>query len=153
LLAILLFKALPVYAGVITVFIDIKPNSCPNPLSCRAGGLISVAILGTETLNVEDINPASVELLGVPATRSDIEDVSQPFTDELSTCFDCNEAGADGFDDLVLKFDKRAVLTALGSAGVSDGNCIRRSDILTGELFDGTFIEGEDSILIRCKNR
>jgi len=150
LLSILLFKALPVYAGeMIPVFIDIKPDSCPNPLNCKAGGFISVAILGTEDLDVADIDPSTVQLEGEFAIRFNLEDVATPFEGEFSEdCLSCNEAGGDGLLDLVLKFDKRDVVEAI--SGFVDGECLKLT--LTGELFDSPGIIGGDIVLIRCKN-
>ncbi len=147
LLSILLFKALPVYAGT-SVFIDIKPNSCPNPLNCKAGGFISVAILGTDTLDVTDIDLSTVQLEGVSPIHSDLEDVATPFTDDLVDCLSCNEDGADGFLDLVLKFDKQDILAAIGF--FSDGECLTL--MLIGDFLDGSPFDGEDNVLIRCKN-
>jgi len=152
LLAILLFKALPVYAGVpipvFPVFIDIKPNSCPNPLNCKAGGLLSVAILGAEDFDVADIDPDSVRLEGVAPIRSNLEDVATPFEVARGDCSSCTEGFGDGLLDLVLKFDKQDVVAALGS--VSDGDCLVL--ILRGDLNDGTVFIGLDNVLIRCKN-
>jgi len=99
LLSILLFKALPVYGGSvgISVFIDIKPNSCPNPLNCKGGGFISVAILGTDSFDVNDIDPSTLRISGTFATHSNIEDVATPFEGELADCSfsSCTEDGPD----------------------------------------------------------
>lgn len=144
LLAILLFNALPVYAGF-TPPMDIQPGSCPNALNCKAGGVISVAILGTSGIDVSVIDPSTIELEGVAALRWDIDDVSTPFTDPLEDCFACNTLGADGMDDLVLKFNRQEVVEAIGP--VTDGECIELE--LTGELFDGAPFNISDNVLIR----
>ncbi len=52
-----------------------------------------------------------------------------------------------GFDDLGLKFDTQAIVAALGS--VSDGDQLALT--LTGELNDGTAIEGQDCIIVKSK--
>ena len=106
LLAIFLFNALPVYA-VLTPFLDIQPGSCPNALNCKAGGVISVAIVGSAGIDVTGLDPSTIRLEAVAPLRWDIDDVSTPYTDPLEDCFACNTLGADGFDDLVLKLVDR----------------------------------------------
>lgn len=44
---------------VITVEIDIKPNSNPNSINTNSMGKVPVAILGSESLAVTETNPSS----------------------------------------------------------------------------------------------
>jgi len=62
---------------------------------------------------------------------------------------DCTEEGTDGFDDLSLKFDTQDIVTALGA--VNDGDVVVLT--LTGELSDGTPIEGADCVVIKKKGK
>ena len=55
--------------------------------------------------------------------------------------------GADGFDDLSLKFDTQAIVAALGV--VYDGE--QKVLTLTGNLNDGTPIKGKDCVVIISK--
>jgi predicted outer membrane repeat protein len=128
------------------VSLDIKPQSCPNPLNVREKGILPVAILGTADLDVNDIDPSSVQLEGVPTLRSSVDDISTPVADPLYEC-DCTTNGADGFDDLELKFDTQEIIAALGA--FNDGDEIVLT--LTGNLFDGKAIEGQDCIIIKSK--
>ena len=64
-------------------------------------------------------------------------------------CLNCTEDGPDGELDLVLKFDKEAVVAFLGA--VNDGDCVELT--LTGKLLDGTPISGSDHVLIRKKSK
>ena len=136
----------------ISVALDIKPQSCPNPLNVRAPGgrakkskaVLPAAILGMADFDVADIDPATVTLEGVPALRWNIEDVSTPVSDEAEEC-ECNTEGADGHPDLTLKFDKSSIVEALGE--VYDGDTIALT--IAGELTDGTAIEGTDCVVIR----
>ena len=57
---------------------------------------------------------------------------------------DCNNLGPDGYLDLALKFDAQEIFAALG--GVSDVEV--RILTLTGNLFNGVNIIGEDVIII-----
>ncbi len=134
--------------------VDIKPGSCPNPFNLKSRGVLPVAILGMEGLDVATIDPSSVRLLGVPPLRSAYGDVSTPFelsvTKEYSS--DCSAEGPDGFTDLTLKFDRQEVVRAMADLfgeGVTDGAVLSLS--LTGELFDefgSTPWLGEDIVTV-----
>ena len=89
-----------VYGEAINVDVDINPKFCPNPLNIASNGFLTVAILGTGDVDVSYIDPLTVELNGVSATRSSYEDVSTPA--EPGEC-NCNTDGPDGFTDLVLR--------------------------------------------------
>jgi len=129
-----------------SINMDIKPQSCPNPLNIKRKGVLPVAILGSANFDVNDVDVSSVELEGVSPLRSSIEDVSTPVADPQDEC-DCTTDGADGFDDLTLKFDTQDIVTALGT--VNDGDTLVLT--LTGNLNDGTPLEGQDCIIIKAK--
>ncbi len=131
----------------ISVNIDIKPESCPNPLNVKSKGVLSVAILGTEGFDVTEIDTASIRLEGAAPIRSVIEDVSTPLLDKQDEC-DCASEGEDGFDDLTLKFDTQEVVSALGE--VADGDEFVLT--LTAEFSDGRPVEGKDCITILSKH-
>jgi hypothetical protein len=136
------------------VAIDIKPMSCPNPLKVNSKGVLPVAIIGTDNLDVSAVDPASVGLEGVAPLRWSIEDVSAPFEPFLGreSAFDCTEEGQDGLLDLTLMFDIQEIVEALGE--VNDGDVLALQ--LVGNLkeeFDGTPIMGEDVIIILKKGK
>ncbi|MHC4842687.1 MAG: hypothetical protein ACYTEE_02700 [Planctomycetota bacterium] len=131
------------YESVIEVPIDIKPGSCPNPLNTKSKGVLPAAILGSEDVNVLEIDPASIRLVGVPPIRSSYEDVATPVA-EPCEC-ECNTEGPDAFLDLTLKFETQEIVEAIGD--VNHGDILELP--LTGALFDGTPIEGADCIIIR----
>jgi hypothetical protein len=134
--------------------IDLRPGSCPNPINPRSKGVLPVAILGTDTLDVANIDPASIRLNGVPPLRSSYEDVGTPFDPYVgrTDCVeDCNADGPDGYRDLVLKFDTQAVAAALNDAHVTPGswaNFTCTTVTLTGYFYEdydsGGPIIGED---------
>lgn len=105
--------------------------------------VIPVAILGTADFDVTDIDWTTVTLAGVPAVRGGLEDVSAPVGGDAEPC-ECNTYGGDGFMDLTLKFDKAAVIAALGP--VTDREMV--PIMLEGELWDGSLIEGSDCMWI-----
>ena len=139
-------------SACLPVPIDIKPESCPNPLNVKSKGVLPVAILGTEDFDVTEINPATIELEGVSPLRWDWEDVAapfEPFIGKEDCMMDCHELGPDGLMDLTLKFDIQEVIAALGD--VEDEDCLTLT--LTGFLFDGTDIVGYDVIIIIQKGK
>lgn len=131
------------------VAVDIKPGSCPNPVNTRSSGVLPVAILGSNNLDVTMIDPASIRLAGVEPLRSAYGDVAAPAPD-ITDC-NCIETGPDGLLDLTLKFATQAIVEAVGD--VDDGDIVPLE--LTGILYDPIPheipIEGSDCILIKGK--
>ena len=129
--------------------VDIHPGSCPNPFNVKARGVLPAAILGTESFDVAQVDPASVTLAGVAPLRWSWEDVATPYEPDLGKfdADDCNESGPDGYGDLGFRFRAREIGAALGA--VDDGDVLVLT--LTGNLkseFGGTPFIGEDVILI-----
>jgi len=105
------------------VFVDIKPQSCPNPFNLKSKGVLPVAILGTDEFDVYDVNTASIKLfllyedppveieIQAIAGKIDHNDVSTPF-EEQADC-NCIETGPDGFMDLVVYFDSQELAAAI----------------------------------------
>jgi hypothetical protein len=153
------------------VTVDIKPATCPNRFrlgrgpqrvgdhpSMAMGGLCSVAILGSNGIDVSQIDPSSVALAGVPALRWRIKD-------KLSLdCarHDCTHQGGthqgvdyaewctstcekrDGYDDFMLTFRTQDLLDAVGP--LVPGTVYEAT--LTGALTDGTPIVGSDCLVL-----
>jgi hypothetical protein len=128
----------------IAAALDIKPGSCPNPLNTKirnGHAVLPVAILGTESFDVTDIDVSTIRLEGVAPIRSAIEDVAAPF--EGDDC-GCTTAGPDGHADLTLKFNYTAIVEAIGD--VDAGDIVPLT--ITGELENGTPFQGEDCVRI-----
>jgi len=123
-----------------SVSLDIKPGSCPNPINNRSRGLLPVAVMGTATFDVNDIDVSSLQLEGVDPFLSGYEDVGTPYGGDLCGC---TEAGPDGFLDLTLKFFTEDVIDAIGEFPLGD-----RTLTLTGTLLDGTPIQGQDCVIV-----
>ena len=124
--------------SAIAVDIDIKPGSYPNCFNVNGHGVIPVAILGGADFDVTEVDEGTlvfaglgVRVKGNGVPQCSVEDVSGDFTGGP-------EGVPDGFDDLVCQFvdDSEAWEPGVGEA------CV------TGDLFDGTPIEGCDSICI-----
>ena len=103
--------------------------------------------MGSDILDVNDIDYDTILLEGIPSLRSSYEDVASPVIDETDCA--CTTDGADGYMDLTLKFKTQEIVAALGEV-VDDELWMLH---LTGNLKDGTPIEGTDCILIKKKGR
>ena len=109
--------------SVIQADVDIKPGSDENPVNTKSKGVIPVAVYSTEDFDATTIDPLSVTFGPNGATESHgtghIEDVN-----------------GDGLDDLVLHFKTQETGIAKGDTEAT----------LTGTTFDGTAIQGSDTI-------
>ncbi len=135
------------------VIVDIAPGICPVVINTHAGGVIPVAIVGTESLNVTNIIPASVTLNGVLANTNFVfEDVASPFV----YTHGCPKKKPDGIPDLVVEFDVNQLVASLGT--VKNGevkvltvngtmNVIGSNDVVVGT----TTFEGQDKVKISTK--
>jgi len=147
----LLTKQKVVVIPGISVYVDIKPGSFPNPLNLKSQGLIPVAICGTADFDVTTIDPQTIRLTregvedGVAPIRWSYEDVATPYTGE--PCGG-HELGGDGYLDLTLKFKTQELVATLG-LNAFKGEVIVL--ILTGNLKEehgGTPIRGQDCVWI-----
>ncbi len=141
------------------VHLDIKPGSCPNPVNPRSMGVVPMAILGSESFDVAQIDVDSLTLaradgvggIAPPLTgrhgpRPRINDVTAPVEGE--PC-DCHHAGRDGIDDLLLKISTPELTEALELRSLTRGESVMLT--LSGSLFDGTAFEAYDCIVIPGK--
>jgi len=124
----------------LSVSLDIKPGSCPNPINPVSLGVLPAALLGTAGFDVNNVNISSLRLEGVAPIGSGYEDVAAPFAGEVCGC---SNAGPDGFLDLTLKFRNQDIISVIGPSP-SGGRVLT----LTGTLLDGTPIEGLDCVII-----
>jgi hypothetical protein len=119
---------------------DVKPPNClAAPININSKGVTPVVIAGKEDFDVTMIDPDTIELQGISPVRSAIEDVTY-----------CNSVKPDGFLDLTLKFNTEKLVEAMGAAPTEEGS----AEIflqLTGNLFDGTPIQGEDMVSVKGK--
>ncbi len=135
----------------VDIYIDIKPGSCPNPVNVRSAGILPVAVLGTMGFDVSTIDPDTIRLSRegvesqIPPLRRSYEDVGTPFEGEPCGCHALN---GDGHEDLSLKFDMRALITALKLEEVVEDTLPLT---LTGNLkeeFGGSPFKGQDCVWV-----
>ena len=129
--------------------IDIKPTSCPNPanVSTKGNGVLPVAIVSSADFDATQVDPVTVLLEGVAPLRWNIEDVTTPFDidpDAGNACMECSTSGPDGLNDLTLKFKQKDVYNAIGDVYNRECKTLR----LTGQLYSGELIVGEDNVVI-----
>ena len=145
------------------VAIDILPGVCPNvidtgvtqlPSPVRpepAGGApteepsIEVAILGTASLDAPNVDLASVQFEGLSPLSHQLADVSRPPSLETQSDCACPETGSDGLVDLVLKFDQRELLDALGE--LHDGEV--RALTFAGNTKRGRTLSGTNCLTVK----
>lgn len=124
----------------ITAELDIKPGECPNQFDPRSRGVVPMAVLGTSTLNVRDIDVGSVRLAdSFEPERTAIEDVARAFS---TTPCECIATGTDGIEDLVLMFSSEDVAAALGNTAPGGATILT----MTGQLANGTPFEARDCL-------
>ena len=137
-----------IVGGEVGVYFDIKPATCPNSVQTKAKGVLPAAVLGTETFDVRDIDPATIRLTRegftgtVAPIRWSYEDVETPFEGVLCGC---DSAGPDGHTDLTLKFSLPTVVSTLGLESAK-GQTIEL--VIVGMLEDGTEIRGADCVQV-----
>ncbi len=115
---------------VLEVDIDIKPRSDPNSIHPKSRGLISVAILGSDTFDVTDVDVTTLAF--GPAGAATAHDLTNP----IVYARHLRDVNDDGFTDLVLHFPTQET----GISGGDTGAC------LFGETLGGTPIVGCDDI-------
>lgn len=148
-----------------TVKIDVHPGSCPNPINVESGGVLPVAILGTEDWPVYELDPTSVRIWridngnyigGVKPIWHSYEDTAIPFYPTLGgDC--CHEYSPpfDDIDDLNVKFNKTELITDLMLYQIPH-NTTTNLRVTVNDLFGNT-LEGKDCVKIlhgwgKCKN-
>jgi uncharacterized delta-60 repeat protein len=118
--------------AVITVLVDVKPDSSDNVLPLQANGLIPVAILTTDTFNAASVDPASV-------CFGSADDPSRRDCTESHGTGHLQDVNGDARSDLLLHYETQ-------QSGIRSGDT---QACLTGRTYGGTSIQGCDRIATR----
>ncbi|MCH7548685.1 MAG: T9SS type A sorting domain-containing protein [Candidatus Krumholzibacteriota bacterium] len=142
-----------VASDVVVANLDIKPGSCPNPFNRALAntepgadlikqGVLPVAVVGSESFDVRQIDRSSIRLEGVAPLPIDggISDVAK-LVDDNSDCA-CTRKKRDGFDDLTAKFSAVDIAAAITIGEPGEELVLT----LTGLLMDGTPFVARDCI-------
>ena len=156
--------------GEIMVYVDIDPYSCPNSVNIEsAGDKIQVTIMGTDELDVMDIDLGSIMIQregvegGVAPVLNDYMDRSTPFEGDFCSCLDCDKddkpfsdadgtpdeedkervCGSDGYEDMSVYF---LIIELVDVLKLHEVNAMTVALTLTATLKDGTEIAGMDCV-------
>ncbi|MEL7448260.1 MAG: choice-of-anchor D domain-containing protein [Pseudomonadota bacterium] len=137
--------------GPDVVPLDVLPQTCPNDLDVNEAltERVVVAIMGTADLDVSTIDVTSIRVNGICPSRSRTEDIGTPFEpfagrDDPD---DCNDLGADGFDDLVLEFRRYRFLERFGNVSNGDVRDVKLRAEFKSQ-FGGGVMVGQDVVVI-----
>lgn len=111
------------------VEIDIKPGSDPNCFNNNGHGVIPVAILGSMTMDVTNIDPATVELNGLKVKRVGRSDKLLAHIEDVD---------GDDIDDMVVQIQDEAGTFPIGFSNAT----------LTWEFYDGMSFSATDEICV-----
>jgi hypothetical protein len=138
----------------ISVFVDIKPGSWPNPINLKSKGVLPVAICGTEEFDVTTIDPSTILLRiedseeEVSPLRWSLEDVATPYTEDDGCGHEFTD---DGYLDLLLHFDTQEVVITLILTYYIGETIPLIIKGYTLEEYGGTTIIGQDYVRILGK--
>ena len=142
------------------VSVDIKPGSCPSPLNVKSRGVLPVAILGSDDIDVTTIAPETIlitregvdDIIPVAPIRYNYDDVGTPSEEEPCICVDLDDdpdvvdLNDDGITDLTMKFKVPDLVEGLRLNEVESREIISLS--IMGETEDGSLFLGEDCVKI-----
>lgn len=140
-----------------TIYLDIKPGSCPNSFNPKSQGKLPVALLGTMEFDIYMVDVETLELARADGVGGSVtpnvkpngslhmsyEDAGTPFDGDLC---DCHEMEGDGYMDLGIKFLRPEMTDAFMLSEMMPGHELEL--VLSGTLLDGTTFEAHDCIRI-----
>lgn len=125
-------------AGSLDVDIDIKPDNGTNPINPRSYGVTPVALLGSADFDVTAVDVTTLRF--GPGEAAPAHDL----TDDWSYREPLRDVNLDGFTDLLAHFDTQETGIQCGDTAAT----------LTGQLMDGTSVEGTDAVrTVGCSHR
>jgi hypothetical protein len=127
------FKFVPVPDGeLVNVLIDIKPGDSANHINLGSNGGIPVAILGTETFDVLQVDPLSVTLA----------DAGIRIRGKGKSIFSTSDVNGDGLLDMILSIETEGLSLAPDATEA----------VLKGMTYDGLSFQGSDYVMIVGQN-
>jgi hypothetical protein len=114
--------------SILSVVVDIKPGGDPNCFNINGHGVIPVAVLGSDSLDVIDVDISTLSFGGLALRMRGNKGAICGYED----------SNDDGMQDLVCQFEDDPSAWSVGSDSAT----------LSGELLDGSPFEGSDSICV-----
>ncbi|MDP3015292.1 MAG: NlpC/P60 family protein [bacterium] len=115
-------------SSFIPVAIDIKPGNYPNSINLKSNGVVPVAILGSATFDVRQIDATTINVANAPVK---LKNNGQPMTSY-------SDINGDGFIDLTVHVSTQALQLTATSTKTN----------LVGRITNGTIIKGSASVRI-----
>ncbi len=132
----------------VPAFVDIRPLACPNQVvvNPRSRGLLPVAIVGSSTFDVKQVNVKQISMNGqiVPVHVARPFDLTSP-TD--TTDCSCSVGRPDRIRDLVVYFSLEDVIEGLGLESMVNGAKVPVT--VEGVLGDGRPFAGIDCVTVK----
>lgn len=142
------------FGGLPPLPLDIKPGSCPNAFNAQSHGVLPVAVMSTENVDVTEVDISTLLISradgvggmvapheGPPGPHTVLEDVATPFDGQ--PC-DCHELEGDGILDVSMKFKVDDLVEGLDLDNLPGGSMVEL--VVTGNLVDGTPFIASDCI-------
>jgi hypothetical protein len=125
---------------------DVMPGRCPNRLMGFGASTFQAAILGTNELDVSTIANVQLSEEGGSEMVEPLSATIRVVDDPAETGCDCAPLAKDGISDLVMTFDKRAVLAALrpNTGGWRNKHTLR----ISGMTDTGVAVQGTDCVRV-----
>jgi hypothetical protein len=114
----------------LSVEIDIKPGSEPNPVNPKSRGVVPVAVFSSESFDATDIDPSTVLLAGAPVAQKPHDGRYMAHEQDVD---------GNGLTDLMLHFD---------TEGMDEAELATGSATLTGSTYGDICFEGQDNVTI-----
>ena len=108
---------------VIPVAVDIKPGETPNVINTKSNGTIPAAIFSTPTLDLTQVDPATIHFAGAPVAANK----QGKFLVSIA------DVNGDGLDDIIVHFETEDLVL-----GTSDVQGVVEGKTLDGRMFRGT---------------
>jgi hypothetical protein len=126
--------------------LDLKPTSCPNSFNRGSHGVLPVALISTEDVDVMNVDISTIRLIrddlvggevppneGPPGPHTEYADVGMPFDNEGCECI---AGGPDGVVDISMKFKTDLVVDLLELDSWPAGTMVPL--VIKGNLLDGS---------------
>jgi len=126
----------PMPTPPLEVTIDILPSDDPNlfTVNTQGKGRLPIAILGSESYDVNDIDLDSLNIAGVLPVKAKVGD----------------DENGDGINDLMMHYSRRDLIVELGLE-LLDCNGAVVTVTVDGALLSGRVMYGSDDITLQCR--